>query len=205
MCETRASGRHAYEGKGRPWTSSAREEIASCEVFEGIESLSEYVYFKDETGPPVYKTGEEASMTGARGIDGGRSVGQPFQDPAEAIRAEADHGDAGGEGTSGNDRIPFSRGHCGAATGTSSSNDEAHFTDGDTSAEVMSLEELDARVQGVRFEKNSTGSGRHGEEDRRRGGEHNPTQAATRDERQPQHESVSEGVEEVAISTAEEA
>ncbi|KAL0274503.1 UNVERIFIED_CONTAM: hypothetical protein PYX00_002605 [Menopon gallinae] len=83
--------------------------------------------------------------------------------------------------------------------------DEAHFTDGDRSADVMNLEELDARVQGARFEKNSTGSGRHGEEDRRRGGEHHPTQAATRDERQPQRGSVSEGVEEGAISTGEEA
>ncbi|KAL0269076.1 UNVERIFIED_CONTAM: hypothetical protein PYX00_006911 [Menopon gallinae] len=125
-------------------------------------------------------------MAGANRVDGGRPVGQAFQDPAEAIRAEADHGDAGGEGISGNDRIPVSRGRRGAGTGTLSSNDEAHFTDGDRSADVMSLEELDARVQGARFEKNSTGSGRHGEEDRRRGGEHHPTQAATRDERQPQ-------------------
>ncbi|KAL0274497.1 UNVERIFIED_CONTAM: hypothetical protein PYX00_006903 [Menopon gallinae] len=141
-------------------------------------------------------------MAGANGVDGGRPVGQAFQDPAEAIRAEADHGDAVGEGISGNDRIPISRGRRGAGTGTSSSNDEAHFTDGDRSAEVMSLEELHARVQGARFEKNSTGSGRHGEEDRRRGGEHHPTQA---DERQPQRGSVSEGVEEGAISTGEEA
>ncbi|KAL0266234.1 UNVERIFIED_CONTAM: hypothetical protein PYX00_008836 [Menopon gallinae] len=36
-------------------------------------------------------------MAGANGVDGGRPVGQAFQDPAEAIRAEADHGDAGGE------------------------------------------------------------------------------------------------------------